>query len=135
PPYTTLFRCGGRYGHLLQAVREGSSLSDEQYAGTGYRTTAEPGRSREAGWSVRVHSVRLLLHQLPVLLVEPGQVPRSRRVAAGLSLPGRQPRHRNRGTSGGTGRSVQRVPLPWHHELRERLPEGSEPDQGNRPRA
>lgn len=46
---------------------------------------------REAGRSVRVHPVRLLLDLLPVLLVEPRQVPRSGRTAASLSFPGRQP--------------------------------------------
>ncbi|MDF5995955.1 hypothetical protein P4200_20700 [Pseudomonas aeruginosa] len=38
-----------------------------------------------------VHPVRLLLDLLPVLLVEPRQVPRSGRTAASLSFPGRQP--------------------------------------------
>ncbi len=67
-----------------------------------------------------------------VVLVEPGQVHRSGRSAAGVSLPRRQPRHRHRRTSGRSRRSVQRVPLPRHHELRQRLPEGTESDPSDR---
>jgi succinate dehydrogenase/fumarate reductase iron-sulfur protein len=53
--------------------------------------------------SVRVHPVRLLLDLLPVLLVEPGQVPGSSCSAASLSLPGRQPRHQDYRASGFAG--------------------------------
>ena len=57
-----------------------------------------PGRARRAQRPVRVHPVRQLLHQLPELLVEPRQVRRPGRPAAGLPLHRRQPRpgHRRR---------------------------------------
>lgn len=41
------------------------------------------GEPREAGRAVRVHPVRVLLHLVPLLLVEPRQVP-GPRGAAGL---------------------------------------------------
>jgi succinate dehydrogenase / fumarate reductase, iron-sulfur subunit len=44
------------------------------------RAPAVAGRTRQAGWPVRVHPVRLLLHLLPVVLVEPGQVHRPGRL-------------------------------------------------------
>jgi succinate dehydrogenase / fumarate reductase iron-sulfur subunit len=47
--------------------------------------------ARRAQRLVRVHPVRLLLQRLPELLVEPGQIRRPGRSAAGLSFPGRQP--------------------------------------------
>ncbi len=46
------------------------------------------------------HPVRLLLDVLPVLLVEPGQVPGPGRPAASLPLPGRQSRHQDFRASG-----------------------------------
>ena len=70
--------------------------------------------------------------QLPELLVEPGQVRRPGRPAAGLSLHRRQPRRSHRRAPGQPGRPVPPVPLPHDHELRRRLPEGPEPDQGDR---
>jgi hypothetical protein len=48
--------------------------------------------ARRAQRPVRVHPVRQLLHQLPELLVEPRQVRRPGRSAAGLPLHRRQPR-------------------------------------------
>jgi succinate dehydrogenase / fumarate reductase iron-sulfur subunit len=49
-------------------------------------------RARRAQRPVRVHSVRQLLHQLPLVLVEPRQVRRPGRSAAGLPLHRGQPR-------------------------------------------
>jgi ferredoxin len=56
------------------------------------RSAAVARRARRAQRPVRVHPVRLLLHQLPVVLVEPGQVRRPGRSAAGLPLHRGQPR-------------------------------------------
>ena len=53
---------------------------------------AVSGRARRAQRPVRVHPVRELLDELPELLVEPGQVRRPGRPAAGLPLHRRQPR-------------------------------------------
>ena len=88
--------------------------------------------ARRAQRPVRVHPVRELLDQLPELLVEPGQVRRPGRAAAGLPLHRRQPRPGHRGAPGQSRGSVPAVPLPHDHELRRRLPEGPEPDQGDR---
>ena len=69
---------------------------------------------------------------LPVLLVEFGQVSRARSAAAGLSMDRRQPRRGHRRAPGRSGRSVQAVSLPHHHELRPGLPQGPQPGQGHR---
>ena len=90
-----------------------------------------PGRPGRAQRSLRVHPVRLLLHELSVVLVEPGQVRRSGRSAGGLPLPRGYPRPGDQRASRQPGRSVPSVPLPLDHELRRRLPEGPEPDEGD----
>jgi hypothetical protein len=84
-------------------------------------------------WSVRVYSLRMLFNVLPVVLVEPGQVYRPGRSAGCVSLPDRQPRYRNRQPSGRTERCFQRIPLSQHHELRQCVSEGAEPDARHRP--
>jgi succinate dehydrogenase / fumarate reductase iron-sulfur subunit len=86
-------------------------------------------RARRAQRPVRVHSVRQLLHQLPLVLVEPRQVRGPGRSAAGLPLHRGQPRHSHGRAPGQPGRSVPPVPLPHHHELRGRVPQGPEPHQ------
>ncbi|VWX56347.1 hypothetical protein VARIO8X_110243 [Burkholderiales bacterium 8X] len=78
-----------------------------------------------------MHPVRELLDQLPELLVEPGQVRRPGRLAAGVSLHRRQPRRGDRRTARQPRGSVSPVPLPRHHELRRRVPEEPEPHQGD----
>ncbi|EHP39743.1 succinate dehydrogenase iron-sulfur subunit [Cupriavidus basilensis OR16] len=79
-----------------------------------------------------IKPVRKLLDVVPVVLVEPGQVRRPGRPAASLSLYRGQPRPGDQRASGRPERPVPPVPLPQHHELRRRLPEGAEPDQGHR---
>ena len=91
-----------------------------------------PGAARRAERPVRVHPVRELLHQLPELLVEPRQVRRPGRPAAGLPLHRRQPRPGHRRAPRQPRRPVPPVPLPQHHELRRRLPQGPEPHGGDR---
>ena len=81
---------------------------------------------------VRMHPVRLLLDRLPVVLVEPGQVRRPGGPAAGLPLHRRQPRPGHQRAARQSGRPVPAVPLPHHHELRRRLPEGPQSDRGHR---
>ena len=88
--------------------------------------------ARRAQRPVRVHPVRELLDQLPELLVEPGQVRRPGRPAAGLPLHRRQPRRGHRRAARQPRGPVPPVPLPHDHELRRRLPEGPEPDAGDR---
>jgi 2Fe-2S iron-sulfur cluster binding domain/Flavinator of succinate dehydrogenase len=70
--------------------------------------------------------------QSPELLVEPRQIRRPGRPAAGLPFHCRQPRPGHRSASGQPRRPLPPVPLPHDHELRRCLPEGPEPDQGDR---
>src|SRR5690606_32094738 len=74
-----------------------------------------------------MHSVRLLLDQLPELLVEQRQVPGPRNPAPGLSLARRQPRRIYRRTARRARRPVPPLSLPHDHELRQRLSQGTEP--------
>src|SRR4051812_2021969 len=74
----------------------------------------------------------MLLDFVSVVLVEPGQVCRSGRFAAGVPIYCGQPRSSHRRTSRQPGRSISFVPLPFDHELRGCLPERIESKQGNR---
>ena len=49
-----------------------------------------------------------------------------------LSLAGRQPRRSGRRAARPARGPVPPLPLPHHHELRQRLPQGAEPGQGDR---
>ena len=91
-------------------------------------------RPREARRALRVHPVRLLLDQLPELLVEQRQVPRPRDPAPGLSLARRQPRRDDRRAARRARGSVPPLSLPHDHELRQRLPQGPEPGARRSPR-
>jgi ferredoxin len=76
-----------RISPLLRAVRLDQAVAAERVAGAaGQGAPAVQGRPRKARRSVRVHPVRLLLDQLPELLVERRTLPRPGRAAAGLSL-------------------------------------------------
>src|SRR5258706_7713356 len=79
-----------------------------------------------------MHPLRLLLDRLPVFLVEPGQVRRPGGPAAGLPLHRRHARPGDRGAPRQPRGPVPPVPLPQHYELRRRLPEEPQPDQGDR---
>ena len=57
-----------------------------EFAAAGARAAAGSGRSRQAGRAVGMHPVRLLLDQLPKLLVEQRPLPRAGGAPAGLSL-------------------------------------------------
>ena len=96
------------------------------------RATAIARRPRQAGRAVRMHPVLLLLDQLPKLLVEPGQVPRPGDPAPGLSLARRQPRRSDRRPARHARGPVPPLSLPHDHELRQRLPQGPQPGQGDR---
>ena len=57
-------------------------LSARRPAGAGGQgDPADQGRPRQARRHVRVHPLRLLLNLVPILLVEPGGVPRPGRAA------------------------------------------------------
>ena len=96
------------------------------------RTAAVARRPRPARRPLRVHSLLLLLDQLPQLLVESRQVPRTRDPAPGLSLACRQPRRGDRRAARHARGPVPALSLPHDHELRERLPQGPQPGQGDR---
>ena len=100
-------------------------INDDAAAGEGAPAVARGARRAER--PVRVHPVRELLDLLPELLVEPGQVRRPGRPAAGLPLHRRQPRPGDRRAARQPRGSVPPVPLPHDHELRRRLPEGLNP--------
>mmetsp|Transcript_27135 Transcript_27135/g.75847 ORF Transcript_27135/g.75847 Transcript_27135/m.75847 type:complete len:217 (-) Transcript_27135:97-747(-) len=127
---------GPRGGHveLLFPVQEHQALAARGGGRQGGGQGALPvqGGPREAGRPVRVHPVRLLLHVVPVVLVEQRQVPGPGGAAAGLPLDHRQPRHGHAGAHRARGRCLQAVPVQDHHELRQGLPQGPQPGQSHR---
>jgi len=90
------------------------------------------GGPRGTGRPLRVHPVRVLLDGLPVVLVEPGQVRRTGRAAAGLPLHRRQPRPGGERAARQPRGPIPAVPLLLDHELRRRVPEGPQPDARDR---
>ena len=119
---------GARPHQLLRAVRGCEALAaDAHAASAGWRAPAEQGRPGEGGQALRLHSLRLLLHQLPQLLVEQRPLSRARGAARGLPLDCRFARRGNRRALGRTRRPVPSLPLPHHHELHRGLSEGLEP--------
>ena len=67
---------GGGHDPVLPPVREDQALSHQRYAPAGPGTPADPGGARGTRRPVRVHTVRLLFHRVPVVLVESRQVRR-----------------------------------------------------------
>ena len=112
-------------------------LKTAQPRAIGQGAAAIAGGPREARRPLRVHPVRLLLDQLPELLVELRQVPRAGDPAPGLSLARRQPRRDDRRAARRARGPVPALSLPHDHELRQRLPQGpqSRPRRSPRPRS
>src|ERR1700722_12909806 len=71
---------------IVRAVRADRAMAAVGSAATRPRAPAISRGSREAGWPVGVHPLLLLLHIMPELLVEPGQVSRSLHPPPVLSL-------------------------------------------------
>lgn len=94
---------------------------------TGQGIPTEQGGPEKAGRSVRVHSLRLLLNVVPLLLVELRGVPRTRDSAPVVQVVGRLPRREVGRAKGGPGQLHELVPLPHNSQLHEDLPQGSEP--------
>jgi hypothetical protein len=117
-----------RHDPVLQAVPLGQALRHQQRSAARARAAAIAAGPRRAERALRVHPVRLLLDRLPLVLVEPGQVRRPGRPAAGLPLHRRHARPGDCRTAGQPRGPVSPVPLPHHHELRRRLPQGPQPD-------
>ena len=107
-------------------------LKSDSPAAARRRAPAKPRGTRQARWPVGVHSVLLLLHKLPQLLVERRPLSRPGGFAAGLSLDRRFPRRTYGRAAGRAGRSVQAVSLPHDYELHRYLPEEPEPGEGDR---
>ena len=99
---------------------------------SGKERLQSPDDRAQARRPLRMHPVRLLLDQLPQLLVEQRQVPRAGDPAPGLSLAGRQPRRGDRRAARPARGPVPPLSLPHDHELRQRLPQGPQPRQGDR---
>jgi len=93
---------------------------------TEHRAPAIARRACPARWPVRMHPLRLLFLAVSVLVVEPGEIYRPGRVAAGLALHRRQSGYGSGRAPGGSGRSLQRVPLPQHRQLQLGLPQGAQ---------
>src|SRR5688572_8603671 len=69
---------------------------------------------------------------MPLLLVERRALSRTGGAAAGLSLAHRLARRGNWRPPGHARRSVPPLSVPYDHELREGLPQGSQPGKGYR---
>ena len=94
-------------GHepVLQAVPLDQAVPRQRHAAAGEGAAAVARGARGARRPLRVHPVRVLLDVVPVVLVEPGQVRRARRAAAGLPLHRRQPRPGDRTSASTTSRT------------------------------
>ena len=84
------------------------------------------------GRYVRVHPVRVLLHVVPFVLVEPGPVPRTRGADAGVQVDHRLPGRVHGGAAGSGERRHEALPVSHHHELQQGVTQGFEPRQGDR---
>ena len=104
-------------------------------AAPGPRAAAVQGGAGEDRPPGRLHPVRLLLDGLSELLVEQRPLPRAGGAARGLPLDHRQPRRGDRGAPGCPRGSLPAVPLPHHHELHRRVPQGPESGARRSPRS
>ncbi len=78
---------------LLCSIRVDQALAADPHAAAArWRAPAVEGGSGKGRSAVGMHSVCLLFHRLPQLLVEQRSVSRARRAAGGLPLDRRQPR-------------------------------------------
>lgn len=99
---------------------------------TGQGIPTKQGGPPKAGRSVRVHSLRLLLDVMSVVLVERGGVPRSRRPATVIPLARRLTRRAHRRAQVETRKLHESVPMPHYSQLHSGLSQGPEPRKGDR---
>lgn len=78
-----------------------------------------------------MHPLRLLLHLVPLVLVEQRTVPRSRRAAAVIPLARRFEGRAQGGKEGGAGQQHVAVQVPYHPELLPDVSQGLEPGEGD----
>ena len=118
---------------LLRPARLDRAVAEDLDADAGEGMAADARGPRQARRPLRVHPVRLLLDLVPELLVERRALSRPGGAAAGLSLADRLPRRGDRRAARRSRGPVPALPLPHDHELRQDLPEGPQPGQGDRP--
>ncbi|KAF5328277.1 hypothetical protein D9611_014762 [Ephemerocybe angulata] len=82
---------------------------------------------QEARRALRVHPLRVLLDVVPVVLVEPGRVPRPRRPHAGVPLDRRLARHPRPGAQGEDAERYEHVSVPYDLQLLAYVPKGLNP--------
>src|SRR5690606_16515883 len=80
-----------------------------------------------------MHPVWLLFVAMPVVVVEPGEIYRPGRIAAGMAVHQRLARYRHDRTADRTGRPVQPVSLSHHRQLQLGVSQGTQPDGRDRP--
>ena len=78
-----------------------------------------------------MHSVRLLLNFVPVLLVEPGGVPRPRCSSPVLPMDRRLARREEGRAPGRPQQQHELVPMPHHSQLLKDMPQGTQPCAGH----
>jgi hypothetical protein len=122
---------GARPHQLLRPAR-----LDRAWLQTVHADAAEECRQshedRQSSTVCTVHPVRLRLDRVPELVVEQRAFPRSGRAASGRPLAAGQPRRGDRASPRQSRGSVPALPLPYHHELRQGLPQEPQPRQGHR---
>ncbi len=117
---------------LLRPARRHRALAADADRRARDRVAPDARRAQQARRSLRVHPLRLLYDVVPELLVERGPVPRPCGPAPGLSLAHRFPRRGDGRAPRHPARPVPALSLPHHHELRQHVPEGAEPREGDR---
>ncbi len=117
---------------FLRTVRRHEALAaDANAAAAGPRAAAIERGAGKGRSPLRMHTVRVLLDQLPELLVEQRSVPRSGGAPGVIPMDRGQP-GRGDGRSARPARGpLPPVSLPHHHELHRSVSEGSESGQGD----
>jgi hypothetical protein len=79
-----------------------------------------------------MHSLRLLLDLMPIILVEPGGVPWPRCPSPVLPMDCRLPRREKGRAPGCSQQQHELVPMPHHSQLLEDMSQGTQPCAGHR---
>src|SRR5260221_2138908 len=112
---------------FLCSIRLDQTLAaDPNACAAGWGAAAVEGGSGKGGSPLGVHTVRLLLDELPQLLVEQRALLGAGRAVGRLPLDRGQPRRGHRGAPRSARGSLPPVSLPYHHELHRGVPKGFE---------
>ena len=114
----------------LASIRPWMRAQSPPAAGSG--AASVQGGAPEARRALRMHPLRVLLHELSELLVERRPLPRPGGSPSGLPVARGQSGRGGRGAPRRSGGSVSAVSLPHHHELHHRLSEGPQSGPGDR---